>query len=222
MEVVPTWRISDSTERVPWREDHVHPVCCGDLTRPSEMARVAQEVDKLAAGHIVVIAGIGQFGKRRRLEEYSRDDVVNVISSNILPFFNAFREFQPRMKNGGGGTFVTFGSVAARHKYPMMSIYTAAKDALYSLTQTAANEQQMNNIRFVHLNLATLDTERERQLTPLGHHERWLKPEEVAASILHVMQMPGAPSNTLLLDVFHYSDRYYGEPYLKRIGEDCP
>lgn len=187
----------------------------GDLTHFSSFNNLNDIFDP-EHNKRVIINCTGNFIGRKQIEQYKEEEINNILDSNIKPFIFSYKTFIRQMEAVKCGAFITFGSISDRYKYPRISIYNAAKEALQSLVISAANEQHKNNIRFIHINMSTLKLKKEFKYTSHDYFEVWLDPKEVANTISALL-LVDSPFNKAIIDLYNYSERYYKEGYFSRV-----
>ena len=163
-----------------------------------------------------VITCTGRFPLRKNLSDYTRDDDWTILESNVLGFLTPYRATIELARNANVSAYVTFGSVSQPYNYPKLGVFTAAKDALRSLVKTASHEEAKYGVRFFHLNLSTLDQEKEACFTS-SNVGQFLPCDNVAKNVSHLLAgIEHAPFFTETV-LYKYSDAYYNEGYFSRI-----
>ena len=183
-----------------------------------------QSVDKLHAitkdiESFVVITCTGKFPLRKLLSDYSSEDDWVIFESNVLGFTVPYRATISNARLAKKAAYLTFGSVSQVYKYPKLSVFTAAKDALRAFVLTASHEESGHGVRFYHLNLSTLDQEKEACFTSRDAGQ-FLPCEDVAKNIGHLLKgMDYAPYFSEY-NLYKHSDAYYEDGYYSRIPEN--
>ena len=116
----------------------------GDVTAPTEMARIAKSVAQAWGGIDVLVnnAGLHRGGKIERLDLADWDAV---IATNLSGPLHCVRACLPHM--GTGGSIVNIGAVVGFRGFPGDSPYGASKAGLAGLTQVLAVELAKRQIR---------------------------------------------------------------------------
>lgn len=167
----------------------------------------------------VVITCTGRFPLRKCLSEYSAKDDWAIYESNVLGFTVPYRATISNARRAKKAAYVTFGSVSQLYKYPKLSVFTAAKDALKTLVLTASHEESGHDVRFFHLNLSTLDQEKEACFTS-SEAGQFLPCEAVSKNIDNLLKgLDYAPYFSEYY-LYKHSDAYYEDGYYSRIPED--
>ena len=112
----------------------VHPVAA-DLTRPEDVARLADEVvSRFGAAHILVHAA-GITGPTGDFLELTEEDWRTALDTDFLSATRVLRAFLPGMRHAGWGRVVLFASEDAEQPYPDELPYCAAKAAVVNLAK---------------------------------------------------------------------------------------
>jgi NAD(P)-dependent dehydrogenase (short-subunit alcohol dehydrogenase family) len=107
-----------------------------------------------------------------------------MIDLNLKSAFLVVRAALPRMVESGSGSLVFISSRAARHPGGGIGAYAVAKAALITLAEVIAEEYRARGIRANVVLPGTVDTAHNRAAMPDDDHTRWIRPEEIAATIL--------------------------------------
>jgi NAD(P)-dependent dehydrogenase (short-subunit alcohol dehydrogenase family) len=110
-----------------------------DVSRPTEVAQLAEDADALWAGTDLVInnAGVGSAGPIGEvpLEEWDR-----VMGINFFGVMYGCHAFVPRMRRAGGGWVLNVASAAGLIATPEMGAYNSSKAAVVALSETLRGE----------------------------------------------------------------------------------
>ena len=117
-----------------------------DVTVPEQITRlVTQTVERLGGLQIMVNnAGIGI---RKRPEEYTLDEFMQVINTNLTSVFLACQAAYWPMKQGGSGKIINIGSMASLFGLPYAPAYAASKGGVVQLSRTLATAWAEDNIQ---------------------------------------------------------------------------
>jgi len=164
-----------------------------DVTDPQRYEEVVAAADAHFGG-IDLLASVAGGGLPQTLKTMRHEDWMSVVNLNLSGPFNGIHAVHASMRRRGGGAIVTVASLAALRMSLNNGIsYTAAKSGLLGLTRHAAFELGPDNIRVnavlpgpvltgqIEAKMAPDRIEKVARELPLG---RWVRPEEVAASIL--------------------------------------
>ncbi len=117
-----------------------------DVTDPDAVNRAAEEILawRSPIGHLVTCAGIQIAGDSFTMAAADWQRVINVNLSGTFYWCQAAGR---SMRDAGGGSIVTVGSIAMWFGFPGRSPYTASKAGVGGLTQVLAVEWAEHNIR---------------------------------------------------------------------------
>ena len=132
---------------------------------------------------VILSAGQGKFGA---IEQFSADDVQQLINLNFTAQALMAREFLPRLKRKGSGTMIFIGSEAALSGGKNGAVYSATKFALRGLTQSLQEECSSSGVRVGIINPGMVNTGFFDQLTfrPGSEPDQHLLPEDVADAVM--------------------------------------
>jgi 3-oxoacyl-[acyl-carrier protein] reductase len=116
-----------------------------DVTDPDAVEGLMEHAVRTFGGLDIVIANAGVI-QPERIEDMSGRDWARVMAVHINGTFNCIRSAVPRMRQRGGGSIVTTGSVARELLFPGLASYRAAKATIVVLSDYAAAELRDANI----------------------------------------------------------------------------
>ena len=141
------------------------------------------EIDVLVNNAGVLIA--------RPIEELTLEDWDVTMATNLRSLYLTTRLVLPGMRARRQGTIVNVASLAGRNGFVGGSAYSASKHAVLGFSRSLMLEVRKENVRVIAVcpgSVATGMLRDQAMLQP--DHERILRPEDVAASILHVLTLP--------------------------------
>lgn len=150
----------------------------------ASVAAEAGRIDSLV--HLV-----GGFAGGQTVEKSDDSVLDRMLDVNLRAAFHLLRAVLPRMRTQGGGSIVAIGSRSAVEPQPLLGAYSASKAALVSLIRTVALEGKADRISANVVLPGTMDTPANRASNPGADPSRWVRPEQVAALLLHLTS-PGA------------------------------
>ena len=177
-----------------------HPVSC-DL-RNEEQVNAAFETVTQEAGRLDVLinnAGLGQFGPVDDLDTETFDVQMD---TNVRGVFLCTREAVPMMRTqneeaGFGGHIVNIASIAGLLGNPNLSAYNASKFAVRGFSEAVMKEVRDDGIRVTCLYPGSVNTN-FFDVAGTDMTENPLQPEDVAATVQHVLE---SPANHLISEV---------------------
>lgn len=179
----------------------------GDVTNPMIVRSMFSELKEIfgPADICVNSAGIAKFGF---VQDFSTEDFTKTMNLNVNAVYTCIQEAVKQMKeNGDKGKIITIGSVASRwSERGGDGSYTASKFAVYGMIESIARQLHGSGSK-IAVSIVCPGVVN----TPLTNPDKkpqpdWLKPENIAASVLHVATAP--PSvNIFDLTVFGMKDK---------------
>lgn len=197
-------------------------------TELGAVAHVAELADPAAAGGIID-AALARFGRidglvnaaalttRAGFPDATPDQWDALFAVNArAPFFLMQGAIRDMRRRGAAGSIVNILSVNAHCGIPELSVYSATKGALLTLTKNAANAHLADRIRVNGINLGWTDTPSERvmQAETLGRGPGWLAEvsatmplgrllsvEEAARHALWLLSEASAPMSGVAVDL---------------------
>ena len=189
-----------------------------DLADADGVRELLLQTNRWLPGIFHVINCVGYFPGFREICKTDVSEVRRVLEENVLTVHSVAAEAIPLMKARGGGHFIAFSSHAVPQAFPLMAAFSAAKAALESLIRSIANEYSKDKIVATALAVATLDTPREREKRPHADPQNWLKPRQIYEFIRQLVDSPFQIMNGNTIQLFNYSDDYFGKSYFDRLG----
>lgn len=131
--------------------------CVADVSSPSEMRSVAQEVlDNLGRGDILV-NNAGVMLSTAFANAESKDWEI-MVRTNLIGPMECTAAFLPQLTNGGGD-IVNISSVGGRKARPTTSIYNATKWGVNGWSEALRQELCQQNIRVIVIEPGAVKTE---------------------------------------------------------------
>lgn len=161
----------------------------------TDEAAIGAAIDRAASefgGLDIAIANVGR-GQRGPIESLALAEWEATLAANLTAPFLTARAAIPHLKRRGGGQIVAVSSGAGKRGYAGMTAYCAAKFGLQGLMESLAEEVGGDGIRCGVVVPGSI-------LTDFGGRNadekreggaKYLAPEDVAASILHLLTRPG-------------------------------
>lgn len=159
-----------------------------DLSDIKNTERILQQIQAEHADVAAVIgnAGFGRFGS---LEQFSTEQIVELVQVNFLGQVLLVKQFLPALKRRKTGKIILMGSEAALAGARQGSVYCATKFALRGFAQSLRQECSSAGVGVTLVNPGFVNTP---FFDPLGFApgtdpENALQPEDVAATIAHLL-----------------------------------
>jgi NAD(P)-dependent dehydrogenase (short-subunit alcohol dehydrogenase family) len=132
-----------------------------DVREERDSARLAHEAIA-RFGRIDVLCNNAGVGLLKAVTETARDDYDRVLDTNVWGIFTCSRHVIPRMIEGGGGSVVNVGSVAATVGFETDAAYCASKGAVHALTRQMALDYARAGVRVNCVAPGFIETEQVR------------------------------------------------------------
>ncbi len=197
------WRIAAIGRRPESLEETVRPAAdLSDLITPF-VCDVGNSAEVEATGRAilekfgtvdVLVNAAGTNAPKRALEVLSLADYHRMIDTNLNGAYFMVQAFLPQMRRRATGTIVNVVSDAAKQASPKAGpAYSMSKAGLVGLTQSINAEERGNGVRACALLPGDIDTpllNKRPSPPPAEARAKMLKPEDVAACVLFVINLP--------------------------------
>ncbi|MBA3319581.1 MAG: SDR family oxidoreductase [Gemmatimonadales bacterium] len=165
-----------------------------DLTDERQVEDLAGRVLGSEGVPAVVVSNAGGF-LLQSLEHTSPADFDAQIALNLRGSFLLARAFLPAMRDAGGGSFISVGSVADHAGFPENAAYAASKYGLRGLHETLVAEYRGTGVRLTLVSPGATDTTIWDPFAPerrpgFPSRSGMLRPEDVAEAILFAASRP--------------------------------
>lgn len=114
--------------------------CLGDADDEEAFASAVQATMKAFGGLDVLLANAGTEGQVRPLELQSRAEFEQVLKTNVIGVWLAFKHCVAPMKARGGGSMIALSSIAGVKGSAGLAPYVASKHAVFGMVKSAAME----------------------------------------------------------------------------------
>jgi 3-oxoacyl-[acyl-carrier protein] reductase len=175
-----------------------------DLRREGiEAAGAAGDVGNAEQAGWITQSLIGQLGEigvlvnnagvliAKPFEELSLDDWDTTMSTNVRSLYLMTRAILPAMRRRREGSIVNVASLAGRNGFAGGTAYTASKHAVLGFSRSLMLEARKDNIRVIAICPGSVATSMMQDQPMLkSDPSKILQPEDVAAMILHAIQLP--------------------------------
>jgi len=161
-----------------------------DVADPDQVRHLVEQV-RGTLGEIDVLVNNAGVLIARPIEELTLEDWDVTMATNLRSLYLTTRLVLPGMRTRRQGTIVNVASLAGRNGFVGGSAYSASKHAVLGFSRSLMLEVRKDNVRVIAIcpgSVATGMLRDQAMLKP--DHERILRPEDVAASILHVLTLP--------------------------------
>jgi 3-oxoacyl-[acyl-carrier protein] reductase len=161
-----------------------------DVADPDQVRHLVDQV-RGTLGEIDVLVNNAGVLIARPIEELTLEEWDLTMATNLRSLYLTTRLVLPGMRTRRQGTIVNVASLAGRNGFVGGSAYSASKHAVLGFSRSLMLEVRKDNVRVIAIcpgSVATGMLRDQAMLKP--DHERILRPDDVAASILHVLTLP--------------------------------
>lgn len=164
-------------------------VLVADLADPGTLNGIGRQVDGPVAS-LVHVAGLVELGRvdRLRLADWDEQLAVNLTAPAVLT-----RELLPHVRDGRG-TVVFVNSSAGLSASAEWSAYAASKFGLHALAESLRAEEVDRGVRVTTVYPGRTATRMQEKVHEQEGRDydasQWIRPESVADTILHVIDLP--------------------------------
>ena len=161
-----------------------------DVADPAQVRHLVDQV-RAELGEIDVLLNNAGVLIARPLDELTLEDWDATMATNLRSLYLTTHLILPGMRTRRHGTIVNVASLAGRNGFVGGSAYSASKHAVLGFSRSLMLEVRKDNVRVIAICPGSVATGMMRDQAMLKpDHERILRPEDVAASILHVLTLP--------------------------------
>jgi short-subunit dehydrogenase len=174
-------------------------VLCGDVTKEEDV-KDAITKSLQAFGKIDVLinnAGIGLF---KRVDDFSLEDFVQVINTNLFGAFLTTKYIVPKMISQKSGQIINISSVAGLTGFKYGTVYAASKFALNGFSESLREDVKDYGIAVTILCPGSVRTEFGGSNPSKDNRDFLLEPEDVAHSIEYLVN-ESETANTKLIEL---------------------
>lgn len=173
-----------------------------DVTAAAQVEHATGVIESEAGGVDVLINNAG-VGMHRNVDEMSDDAWARLLDTNLTGVFNCTRSVVPLMKKrndetGFGGHIVNIASVAGLIGNPGLSAYNATKYGLRGFSDALMKELRYDGIKVTCVYPGSIQTSFFDDIEGTDAHEGMLQPKDVAATLIHILELP---DNCLISDL---------------------
>jgi NAD(P)-dependent dehydrogenase (short-subunit alcohol dehydrogenase family) len=158
----------------------------GDATKLEDCNKLINEAMRKHGRLDILVNIIGGWRGGKSVDETDEETWDKMMTLNAKTVFLCSRAALKQMLNQNYGKIV---SVSAKSSLPeglmkKSAVYAASKGAVRVLTQAISHEVKIKNININCVIPSTIDTEANRNMMPKANPDKWVKPEQIAHSIM--------------------------------------
>jgi NAD(P)-dependent dehydrogenase (short-subunit alcohol dehydrogenase family) len=179
-----------------------------DLFEPGSVAAVADTgagaVDAPLRGLVNLVGGFAAGG---RVHETPLEDFERQFELNLRATYLMTQAFMSRVLPEGGegqaeAAIVCVGTRAVRRPFSGAAGYISSKAAVLSFTEAVAVEYRDEGVRCNAILPSVIDTPGNRASMPNADFSKWVRPEEIAKVISHLLSEDSAPVSGAAIPVY--------------------
>jgi len=162
----------------------------GDVSEEREVRAVAHQVVE-ALGPVDALINNAGVLIAKTFEQLTLADWDRTMATNLRSLYLMTREVLPEMRRRRRGTIVNVASLAGRNGFVGGTAYTASKHAVLGFSKSLMLEVRQDDVRVITICPGSVDTGLIHDQPLLkADPTRILRPEDVAATIVHVLDLP--------------------------------
>jgi NAD(P)-dependent dehydrogenase (short-subunit alcohol dehydrogenase family) len=199
--VVVPWIAERELERVKEREGlELAQADLFDRDAVEAVVSVAAQADRAPLRGLVNL--VGGFAAGGRVHETPIEQFEEQFRLNLRATYLMTQAVVPRMLELEGGSIVCVGTRAAIQPFAGAAGYAASKAAVIAFAQAVAVEYRDDGIRCNAILPSVIDTPANRAAMPDANHDRWVKPEQIAGVIAHLLSRESEPVSGAAIPVY--------------------
>lgn len=168
-----------------YSHERLHFTQC-DVSQESEVQQAAEWTLKQVTTVDFLINNAG-FGHFSQIQDFEVEQFRRMWEVNLLGAFLVTRSLVASMQEQGRGHIVNISSIAGRVGAPWGAGYNASKFGLTGLGESLFHELRKQGIKVTNVYPGSTATHFFDEIPGMEPNQGMLDPEEVAATILHVM-----------------------------------
>ena len=161
-----------------------------DVGQPTQVSPAVDQLTR-TLGELQVLVNNAGVLIAKPFDELTLEDWDTTMATNVRSLYLMTRAVLPAMRRRRSGTIVNVASLAGRNGFAGGTAYTASKHAVLGFSRSLMLELRKENIRVITILPGSVATGMMRDQTMLkSDPEKILRPEDVADTILHSIQLP--------------------------------
>jgi NAD(P)-dependent dehydrogenase (short-subunit alcohol dehydrogenase family) len=172
-----------------------------DLADPAAATDAIDRAAQALGGGIDALINIAGAFRWETVQAGSPDTWDLMYRINVRTAVAASQAALPRLLASGDGRIVNIGAAGALKAGTGMGAYAASKAGVAKLTEALAEELKDKGVTVNALLPSIIDTPANRADMPGAEFERWVKPEQLAATIAFLLSEPARAITGALIPV---------------------
>jgi NADP-dependent 3-hydroxy acid dehydrogenase YdfG len=168
-----------------------------DVSKHQQVLAAFEKTMAIATSIDILInnAGLGYF---RIFDELTIAEINEMLNTNVLGLMYCTHSILPLMKKHKTGHIINIASIAGTTGIPEGSVYCASKFAVRGFSQSLFKETRPFNVKVSCVYPGSVNTNFFEHYPAVKVNDDFMKPEEIAASIIHLLK---TPENILPVDL---------------------
>ncbi len=171
-----------------YTENKIHQIEVSDLSIESNTQQAFSQINSDKDAEYFLFSTIGGFWGGKKIWETSVDDIMKMISMNLLTNFNIARYFSDLVQKTNGGAIIFTSAYTANHPEENKFAYGMSKSALSYLVKSLAIEGEKIRLSSMAIAPFILDTKANRKWMSNADFDKWIKPEEVGQIVYDLIR----------------------------------
>ena len=200
-QVVVPWIVESELERLQPRDglEFVK----ADLFDPEDAANAVETAASDSDAPLrAVVQLVGGFDAPGRVHEVPLGRFEEQFRLNLRGTYLVTQAALPHLIAAGGGSIVCVGTRAAVQPFPGAAGYAASKAAVIAFVKAVAVEYRDDGIRANAILPSVIDTPANRGAMPNADHSKWVKPQEIAGVIAHLVSDDSVATSGAAIPVY--------------------
>jgi len=162
-----------------------------DLAHEDQIKRLVKKTLQ-RFGRIDILVNNAGFGYFHSIADFPTNHWDEMFAVNLRGLFILTRECIPALRQAGESVVVNVASLAGKNAFVNGGGYAATKHALIGFSRCLMLEERKNGMRVLVICPGSVDTQffDNRREDIDSKRARMLKPEDVASSIIHMIELP--------------------------------
>jgi NAD(P)-dependent dehydrogenase (short-subunit alcohol dehydrogenase family) len=199
--VVVPWVVEQELERVQERDGLE--LIQADLFDPSSVEQVVSAATADGGAPLRGLVNlVGGFAAGGRVHETPIEEFDKQFRMNLRATYLMTQAVVTPMLEGDGGAIVCTGTRAALQPFKGAAGYISSKAAVIAFAQAVAVEYRDDGIRCNVILPSVIDTPANRASMPNADHDRWVKPDAIAAVVAHLLSRDSEPTSGAAIPVY--------------------
>ena len=179
-----------------------------DLFDPDSVHQVVEAgtaaADAPLRGLVNLVGGFAAGGRVHEtpIEDFERQFTLNLRGTYLMTQAFVSRVLSDAPEGQAGAAIVCVGTRAVRRPFSGAAGYIASKAAVLSFNEAVAVEYRDDGIRCNAILPSVIDTPGNRASMPKADFSKWVRPEEIAEVISHLLSEASAPVSGAAIPVY--------------------